>query len=112
MSHWRDLCVECGQSACDCEIKAIMKHIPPEYLKDGSDYGFSSVEAVPLDQHEGLSVETEQLKSDVRALEKIIVPLLMNLIKTADNPYIHWPQRREICQRFLDQVLTITRKSA
>lgn len=88
-----------------------MKDIPAEYLHGVSDYGFTGVDAVPIEQHDILSTETDTLKADVRSLEKIIVPLLMNLIKTADNPYIHWPNRRAICQEFLDQVLVITRKS-
>jgi len=50
-----------------------------------------------------------ELRDKVRQLESIIVPLLNNLLKTADKAYIHWPNRKEICEKQLQRVLEITR---
>ena len=54
------------------------------------------------------ATETE-MRDKIRQLEAIVVPLLNNLLKTADKEWIHWPNRREVCQRQLDAVLKITR---
>jgi hypothetical protein len=54
------------------------------------------------------ATETE-MREKIRQLEAIVVPLLNNLLKTADKEWIHWPNRREVCQRQLDAVLKITR---
>ncbi|NBR24328.1 MAG: hypothetical protein EBU08_11275 [Micrococcales bacterium] len=53
-----------------------------------------------------------QYRENIRSLEQIIVPLLNNLLKTADKPYIHWPNRAPIIEDQLKRVLQITRGSA
>ncbi len=50
-----------------------------------------------------------QLKDKIRKLEAIIVPLLNNLLKTAEKEYILWPNRGPVVQKQLDTVLAITR---
>lgn len=50
-----------------------------------------------------------QLKDNIRTLETIIVPLLNNLLKTADKDYIYWPNRSELIKKHLQKVLDITR---
>ena len=50
-----------------------------------------------------------EMREKIRSLEAIVVPLLNNLLKTAEKEWIHWPNRREVCQRQLDAVLKITR---
>jgi hypothetical protein len=37
------------------------------------------------------------------------MPLLVNLLKTADKEYIHWPNRATQVQSTIDKVLAITR---
>ena len=54
-------------------------------------------------------VSEAELRDKVRQLEAIIVPLLNNLLKTSAKPYIHWPNRKEICEKQLEKVLEITR---
>ena len=51
----------------------------------------------------------EDAAGKVSQLEEIIMPLLVNLLKTADKEYIHWPNRKEICEKQLEKVLEITR---
>ena len=54
-------------------------------------------------------ISEAELRDKVRQLEAIIVPLLNNLLKTSAKPYIHWPNRKEICEKQLEKVLEITR---
>ena len=45
-----------------------------------------------------------------RALEKLMIPLLMNLAKDSEsNPYIHWPNRKEVVEDQIRKILTVTR---
>lgn len=58
---------------------------------------------------DGTKLTADEASAKIRRLESIIVPLLNNLLKTADKEWIHWPNRRETLQRQLDTVLSITR---
>lgn len=51
----------------------------------------------------------EQVKSKLVEVEKMIMPLLVNLLKTADKDYIHWPNRQATVQAQIDKLLAITR---
>ena len=52
-------------------------------------------------------------EADVRSrlidVEKLIMPLLVNLLKSADKDYIHWPNRKDKIQSQIDKLLSITR---
>ena len=43
--------------------------------------------------------------------EKLILPLLQNLMKNEDKEYIYWPNRRAIIQSQIDRLQKITRTS-
>lgn len=62
-----------------------------------------------LEERGDENVTEAELKEKIRKLEAIIVPLLHNLLKTADKEYILWPNRGPIVQKQLDMVLAITR---
>ena len=90
--------------------------IPKEYL--GYDFGFTGVDESEIKQDvlqaldekdQALSEKEQELQHKIKVLESIIVPLLNNLIKTADKAYIHWPNRKEKCQEMLEKVLKTTR---
>ena len=90
--------------------------IPQEYL--GFDFGFTGVDEneikqdvlQALDEKDQALTEKElELQNKIKVLESIIIPLLNNLIKTADRAYIHWPNRKEKCEEMLEKVLTTTR---
>jgi len=51
----------------------------------------------------------EQTKAKLSELEKMIVPLLVNLMKNPDKEYIFWPNRREKIQEQIDKIISITR---
>jgi len=51
----------------------------------------------------------EEVRGKVEELEKLVMPLLVNLLKTADKEYIYWPDRASKVQATIDKVLAITR---
>ena len=61
----------------------------------------------------GLDSERKQMQEEVRSrlveLEKLIMPLLVNLMKNPDKEYIYWPNRKEKIQEQIDKVLSLTR---
>lgn len=55
------------------------------------------------------STTEQEIKNKLVEVEKLMMPLLVNLIKTADRDYIFWPKREEKIQTQIDQLLSITR---
>ena len=55
------------------------------------------------------STTEAEVKSKLTEVEKMIMPLLVNLLKTADKDYIHWPNRQATVQAQIDKLLSITR---
>ena len=62
-------------------------------------------------------LEEKQLQLDTTNKEKfdkveqLIIPLLMNLAKDADtNPYIHWPNIKQVVEEQIKRILTVTRE--
>lgn len=51
----------------------------------------------------------EEVRGKVTELEKLVMPLLVNLLKTAEKEYIYWPNRQTQVQSTIDKVLAITR---
>jgi glutaredoxin 2 len=90
--------------------------VPQEYL--GFDFGFTGVDETEIKQDvidalnekdQALTDKEQELQEKIKILESLIVPLLNNLIKTADKAYIHWPNRKDKCQEMLEKVLKTTR---
>jgi hypothetical protein len=79
-----------------------------EYSDD--DFGFSAVDEVEYQAVIAEKDETvEEYKVRLQQVEKIIMPFLTNLYKTANQPYIHWPNRGPIIEKQMQKVLTLTR---
>ena len=57
-----------------------------------------------------LSRTEAEYNADIDSLEKLIVPLLTQLINTAGQDWIHWPNRKESVEKQRNAVLAITRK--
>jgi hypothetical protein len=63
-----------------------------------------------------LGLETERTEllattsGKLKQLEQIIMPLLINLMKTPDKEYIYWPNRKDKIQEQIDKILAITRE--
>jgi len=48
-------------------------------------------------------------KDQMRKVEKLILPLLHNLMKNPENEYIKWPGRTDIIQSQINKIVAITR---
>ena len=48
-------------------------------------------------------------KEQMKKLEKLVLPLLYNLMKNPENEYIKWPNRTEIVQKQINKIVAITR---
>lgn len=74
------------------------------------DFGFTTVDE---SEYEAVLAEkddtVEEYKDRLKQVEKIIVPFLMNLLKTSDQAYIHWPNRKPVLEEQLQKILNLTR---
>lgn len=74
------------------------------------DFGFS---AVSEEEYNAVIAEKDETVEEYKArlvqVEKIIMPFLTNLLKTADKPYINWPNRKPILEAQIQKILTLTR---
>jgi len=90
------------------EKKFDLTAILAEYDED--DFGFTAI-----DEEEYTSViaekeETvEEYKERLAQVEKLILPFLTKLLKTADQPIIKWPNRRPILESQIQKILNLTR---
>ena len=48
-------------------------------------------------------------KGQMKRLEKLVLPLLHNLMKNPENEYIKWPNRTKIVQQQINRIVAITR---
>ncbi len=97
--------------------------IPQEYLSGDFDFGFSGVseeeykgqivsattEAASQAEQKAATETAEVYKRKLNDLERLVMPLLVNLLKTSDKEYIHWPNRSAQLEDKIEQVLAITR---
>ena len=51
----------------------------------------------------------EVYKGQMKKVEKLILPLLHNLMKNPENEYIKWPGRTDIVQKQINRIVAITR---
>ena len=72
------------------DINAIMK----EYGDD--DFGFTAT-------------DEEEYKQRLQQVEKLIIPFLSKLLKTADQPIIKWPNRKPVIEAQIQKILNLTR---
>ena len=74
-----------------------------------SDFGFSTVDEVEYQAVIAEKDETvEEYKVRLQQVEKIIMPFLTNLLKTADQPIIKWPNRKAVLETQIQKILTLT----
>jgi hypothetical protein len=89
-------------------MKYDMKKIIDEF--DDDDFGFS---AVSEEEYNDVLNEKErsvgEYKQRLQEVEKIILPFLTKLLKTADQPIIKWPNRKEILEQQIQKILSLTR---
>jgi hypothetical protein len=75
-----------------------------------NDFGFSVASEEEYNAVIAEKDETvEEYKTRLTQVEKLIMPFLTNLLKTADKPYINWPNRKPILEAQIQKILTLTR---
>ena len=86
--------------------------IPIEYLDLSNDFGFTAVHENDVVDPLITEVKTTadaDTKQNLATVEKLILPLLVNLMKNPDKDYIHWPNRVPLIEKQIDKILAITR---
>jgi len=82
--------------------------IPKEYLDAEFDFGFTTEDTQGIiSTHEAT---VDEYKQKLKAVEKLIIPLLVNLMKNPDVDTIKWPGRAPIIEKQIEKILAITRK--
>tara|TARA_Y100000590_G_scaffold37274_1_gene40202 strand:+ start:502 stop:894 length:393 start_codon:yes stop_codon:yes gene_type:complete len=57
-----------------------------------------------------IDILKKEHKGDMLKVEKMIMPLLYNLMKNPEDIYIKWPNRKEIIQKQISKIVAVTRK--
>ena len=82
--------------------------IMEEYGDD--DFGFTAEHEEDFTAVIAQKDETvEEYKNRMKELEKLIIPFLTRLLKTADQPVIKWPNRGPMIESQIQKILTLTR---
>jgi hypothetical protein len=77
---------------------------------DSDDFGFSAVSEDEYNKAINISAETaEEYKERLKQVEKMIIPFLTKLLKTADKEYIYWPNRKPVIESQIEKILKLTR---
>jgi hypothetical protein len=63
---------------------------------------------VDVDEHKRL-IEME-VRTRLKKVEDMILPLLLNLAKNPEKVYIKWPNRKEIVEKQIEKFLELTRE--
>ncbi|CAB4141328.1 hypothetical protein UFOVP410_167 [uncultured Caudovirales phage] len=87
-----------------------LKSILSEYSSLEDDFGFS---AVSEEEYNSVINESEQTvesyKKRLNEVEKLMIPFLMKLLKTADKEYIYWPNRKPAIENQIQKIVKLTR---
>jgi hypothetical protein len=77
---------------------------------DDDDFGFS---AVSEEEYNAVITEkadtVEEYAARLKEIEKLVLPFFTKLLKTADKEYIYWPNRKELVEKQIQKILTLTR---
>ena len=86
-----------------------LREIMSEY-DDLEDFGFTAEQEEDFTAVLAQKDETvEEYKQRMKELEKLIIPFLTKLLKTADQPVIKWPNRGPVIESQIQKILTLTR---
>jgi predicted lipoprotein len=79
-----------------------------EYEDD--DFGFSAVSEADYNAVITEKADTvEEYAARLKEIEKLVLPFFTKLLKTADKEYIYWPNRKELVEKQIQKILTLTR---
>jgi hypothetical protein len=82
-------------------------------LENTDDFGFSFANEDELIEtntnHSSLQAEVDNLRNRIQSLDKMFRPLLINLSKDPDKAMIKWPNRKEMIDKQLKKLDSITK---
>ena len=82
-------------------------------LDDDDDFGFTFADEDEIIEtnhtYSSLQEEVDDLKNRLVAIQKIFMPLLENLAKDPDKPMIKWPNRKDIIDKQIKKLNTLTK---
>ena len=87
-------------------------NIPKEYLDLSNDFGFTTATEEEVTEPIVTDVRAatvEELKKRLLEVEKMVMPLLVNLMKNPEKEYIKWPNRVPVIEQQIQKILAITR---
>jgi hypothetical protein len=89
-------------------VKYDINKIMQEYGDD--DFGFTATDE---EEYNAIIAEkddtVEEYKERLAEVEKLVLPFLTKLLKTADQPIIKWPNRKVALETQIQKILTLTR---
>jgi len=65
--------------------------------------------STPLDTDEYKALIEKDVRAKLKAVEGLIIPLLVNLMKNPEKDTIKWPNRAPIIEKQIERILAITR---
>lgn len=68
-----------------------------------------SLSSVLNEVEERTNATRDECKEKLQSLERMILPLLTNLMKNPEKEYIHWPNRSEKIAAQIDKITALTR---
>lgn len=74
------------------------------------DFGFEIVDSPDLVIEEKKGEIKEVYAQRMQMVEKLILPLLQNLLKNPEKEYIKWGNRTQVITKQIDRITAITRK--
>jgi hypothetical protein len=90
------------------EKKFNINEIMAEY--GDNDFGFTAIDEEEYNAVIAEKEETvDEYKTRLHEVEKIILPFLTKLLKTADQPIIKWPNRGPLLEAQIQKILNLTR---
>ena len=90
------------------EQKFNINEIMAEY--GDNDFGFTAIDEEEYNAVIAEKEETvDEYKSRLHEVEKLILPFLTNLLKTANQPVIKWPNRGPLIEAQIQKILNLTR---
>jgi hypothetical protein len=77
-------------------------------LNEDNDFGFTFSNEEDI-INTSLQEQVDDLKQRLQALNKIFMPLLEKLAKDTDKPMIKWPNRKEVIDKQIAKLKSITK---
>jgi hypothetical protein len=79
-------------------------------VQEENDYGFSMSDEpeIPTESIDSLREQIFDLKSRIKSINNIFMPLLLHLAKDPDKPIIKWPNRKQIIDEQIEKLKNLT----